>query len=563
MMSLCLLLISLLCLLLPGMALWYTGKFGDSREKALDGICFSVAFAVCVIFLSTLVSLNFFIFLWTLLSAGSLFLLVKEAKSFTPRLGPEAISFAFILGLSGLVRFLPVYFHEYPRGWDPYFHVLLAVKITQAQTHIYDWLPFESISLNYPIGAHLSLAVLHKLTNIPHHEIFKPMLALFSTLLGAQVYSLVSNATHNRSIALYATAAYSFLAVYGSLGYYGWGGLPNLMGMYLLMGALTWLISFDEGPQRPYGLVFIFTAICFLNHHVLATTAIVIIVLILYFRKKNTKIWTLALTGLLSSPAALYYIYMKSMNSYKIADTGLLHYSEPLHTLDFISNHVGAVYLVLLLLGIFVYRTRSYQVHKTLIISNGTLLILFFIFEYGTRLINLYLSGNSLAFFTPSRFLTDAVPLLAVFTGIFLWHLQKTTAQSKIAIIALILVFSTSNYKAYTQFFTPVVPRHYRQAYQWIKENTDLDTVVLDRHIFAPLLTQRVSSNTPIPTSELWGLAQKRKTIHAIIEGKLPPQAMHCPIVMISETPHLNLPTARVVWQHPEEKLYIIELYHP
>ena len=99
------------------------------------------------------------------------------------------------------------------------------------------------------IGA-VALVALANLSGLPLHAVFRLFIPALGVLTTAQVYLFATRATKSPSIGLGAAIAYGFWAWFGSIDSYRWGGLPNEMGMLLLMWALSVLLGDGRG-RRP------------------------------------------------------------------------------------------------------------------------------------------------------------------------------------------------------------------------------------------------------------------------------------------------------------------------
>ena len=78
----------------------------------------------------------------------------------------------YILALAGfvfLVRFIPLLFVDLPHGTDPSFHLVFVQKIINENVLPKDWLPFESIPLNYSLGMHSFLALIADVSGVAPH----------------------------------------------------------------------------------------------------------------------------------------------------------------------------------------------------------------------------------------------------------------------------------------------------------------------------------------------------------------------------------------------------------
>jgi len=554
----------LLYLLLPGVTFWFwlNQPARGSWRHAINGLSFGFAFVVCLLYLISLLGLDVFLWAWGApFVAAAAYGWLKRRQIRSALSLPEGSKWLLaVLGLAAILRFLPLPFHQYPRGWDPYFHLLLVEKILSASGHIQDWLPFEDIPLRYPIGSHLLLAALSRLSTLPSHAAFKLLLALLGTLTCAQVYALVRSSTRDRQVALFSTAAFGFLALLGSLDYYRWGGLANLLGLYILLGVLSVLST--EFDKRMAGLLpFFFVGLGLCNSHVLAAAVLVLgPVLIFLFANKASRgrAWVLLAAAGLTLAVDAILLLPGLLGQDSMRGTGLFLYGEEPYTVQKIIADVGLPYVLLTLLGgvLWALRRAAFPVGGVLLVANAAMLVLFVGFEYGGRALTQHLLQKDIAPFTPGRFLTDAIPLLAVFPGLMLAWLQRRTKLRAGAWLLAILLLAALNLPYYCAFFKPVIPPPYVEAYQWIRRNTSPDTVVLARHFHAPYLTGRACSNTPIPSSELWSRAHKKTTMQAILQGKVSPAVMKAPVVLVSGNQQ-----GKVLWKHPAAALYVTLVY--
>ena len=140
-------LVSSLALLLPGVCLWDLLFPEDSIfERCVWGSVCGLAFAVYIAFVLAYFRLSLFWIVWGALSLVVVTLAVgRRLRNTSPqqRLGVTGLELV-ILGVLAITRFLPTVIHEWPPGWDPSFHLILARKIAMADGMIYDWMPFET-----------------------------------------------------------------------------------------------------------------------------------------------------------------------------------------------------------------------------------------------------------------------------------------------------------------------------------------------------------------------------------------------------------------------------------
>lgn len=86
------------------------------------------------------------------------------------------------LGLVLLAEAIPVFSTEYPLGWDPTFHLILARKILEGHVLAADWGPFEPIPVNYTQGLHVYIALVADFARQPVHTAFQVLHLVFQPL---------------------------------------------------------------------------------------------------------------------------------------------------------------------------------------------------------------------------------------------------------------------------------------------------------------------------------------------------------------------------------------------
>ena len=533
-------LLALALILLPGWVLWLhiTGP-QPSTEVAITGLAFASAIAMVVLYAISYVGLTWFVVVWLAALAWAAYRLAV----LRPRIRVDGALALLMLGAAA-VRFLPVLVQIFPPGWDPYFHLLIVRLIEQSGAHVASLSPFEDIPINYPTGTHLLIALIVKVTGASRYGVYQAFLASFSTLTCLQVYAWVHAASGNRRWALYALAAYAFLAVQGSIGYYEWGGVPNLVGMYVLAGCFTLVAQSDAGERRWWALPPMYLAIALANHHVLMAAFGAMLALLVWLalrpeRRADARRLLLGgcIAGVIAAPALVLHFHASGE---AVGATGLLTVVEPPNTLWVIATGYGLVFFGAMLAGgaLYARAPRLWALRPELLAPAIALLVLFVLFEQAGRL------------FTPSRFVTDLVYPLSAFAGLAFLALER---RFKRPLLPLVVLLFAANGAHYVKQFQPVIEPDRLAAYRWIEANTRPDTMVIDIYVHAPVLTNRISSYTALPSSELVGQAKNRRLLERMQTGEVQVERTPYPVVLLvrGELPRYAPPEA-VVWRGGE-----------
>src|SRR5207253_3047679 len=128
-----------LVLFVPGICVWYLLFPEESVfEHCTWGSVLGLGSAVYVAFVVAYWRLSFFSVLWGLLSVGTVLFAVRQRKRRTSAQSSGISKWALLtLGLVAVSRFAPTMVHEWPLGWDPTFHLILAKKVSLANGMIY------------------------------------------------------------------------------------------------------------------------------------------------------------------------------------------------------------------------------------------------------------------------------------------------------------------------------------------------------------------------------------------------------------------------------------------
>jgi len=379
---------------------------------------------------------------------------------------------------------------------------------------IVDWMPFEPVSLNYPVGSHILMADLALLTGIPLHVIFKFLVPTFGIITTAQIYWFSIRISGHRELALYASIAYAFLAILGSINYYSWGGLPNLIGMSFFLECLIVVTekNFSAREICLFGLMF--CAIFFTHHHVMITSGAVFACLwvIYQFRPADRERARMIFRGLLAAAVlGSFYMVPFLLKLPTLGGTSALSSGETVIPLALNFGGLGDYFTELTLLGAALYAAQRLlngkdRFDSLLLFTVASLAGLFVFFEYIYRAIALLCCGKDAAAFTPSRFLTDMAGFLAILAGYSVFFLRRrlplNTSLTVSLASAAMLYLGWSNLWFWRGLYEQRTSPERFQALQWIGGNLPDNVIVLTDDAFANYISWRRSLNTPIPISE-------------------------------------------------------------
>src|SRR5215213_1939086 len=139
-----LILLALALILLPGWALWMRLAGGQaSQAVAISGLTFAAALAIVVLYVTAYLSLAAFLAVWIPAAIAALAWLIAKR----PRVRSDRTLVMLALA-AAVVRFLPVLALDYPRGWDPNFHLLIVHLIEQSGAQVSSLSPFEDIAIS-------------------------------------------------------------------------------------------------------------------------------------------------------------------------------------------------------------------------------------------------------------------------------------------------------------------------------------------------------------------------------------------------------------------------------
>jgi hypothetical protein len=448
------------------------------------------------------------------------YLLVVEyaavAVALSRRLGrrPQSVSrpapagaahWAALLPLVFVSRSIPLFFSEIPQGFDPAFHTLIAQKILDSGTIPTDWLPFEPVKLNYPVGTHLLLAETARITGVPVHVVFKDVFPILACLTTAALYCVALRILGSPRAAWYAAVVYSFLAVWGSLDYYRWGGLPNLLGMLFLLGLVETALASRRRFTVP--LFALLLASLIISHHHGALCAVLLFLGYASFSTALGKGLAAPARTMLAGFALGVLACFVPLLSYaraagEIGRTSVLEFYEPLISLGNAAVDLGVPLAIFGTLGTIAL-FRAPRRAETLFLAFWITMFFaaFALLEYVYRFGAYVLEREFYTAFTPSRFLTDLAYPLSIAAGYALCELTQNLKRSvaSFAVLAGALIWCGVIVAPQCVEADPEVDV---AAFRWIASHAETNALVVSESRWAPYFTRRETAYTPLPASE-------------------------------------------------------------
>lgn len=526
----------------------------DEADWALNGGLTGLGGGIVVLFLCAYVHMVLFLVVWPLLAALAVCVYIKRRL---PKPDRRRIPWALIvlLGFVCITRFAVLANSPLPLGFDPSFNLLLVQKAMDLKTVFYDWQPFANADLNYPLGSHYVVAGVSLITRLPAHHVFSAMLIIFSVVMTLQVYDL-SRTILKPKAALIAAYVYSFLAIFGSIDYVGWGGLPNLIGMcFLLFGLRSLAAPRKLGRLQTALPALAFTTIAFVHHHVMLTAGAVFGVLFIYYLwRDRPRALAIVLAGGLTAVVGGVYLIPYALRITTLPDTQVLRFEEPLFTPTLLGSSLGWAFALLVLIGLvrhIVCRVKKRERGggwPAIGIATTTLIGLFIALAYGCRWYSQWRHGTPYVAFTPSRFLSDATPLLAIYAAAAVSIVVERWRYAAIAVVLL----AFTNYPRWLELFRQVVPADRIEAYWYIRDNCPEDAIVLAKHHWTAYCTQRRSPYTPLPITENYhGKHEAVKEVLARVVNPGAPLSRDYTVVVIADPGKIPHPSFDIIWTGP------------
>ncbi len=312
---------------------------------------------------------------------------------------------------------------QWPRGWDPSFHLAVVRAMTGNHLLPPSLEPFEPVGVVYPIGSHLAVIGQSLLGAVEPHVAFSVHNAFTAGLMSlVAVASFTERWTKRARIGLLAMVVYGGAVHFGSADYLNWGGLPNQVGMAVLLigiSARTWAL---DRVGRIGGIVVCGVSFLF-NQHVMMC-AIAFIGAHVVFDCIATRTVRPILVGigeiLVSATAAAPVTVPLAL---KVGDVWarVSDWNEVYDWLTLWTLAPGSIALVLGVVGICIVSLRGPARRDLLPIAMVSSLVLMFgVTCGGWRFVTTIVNGTPSMAVTPSRFVTNLAYPLSAFGGLAL-----------------------------------------------------------------------------------------------------------------------------------------------
>ncbi|MGH9522460.1 MAG: hypothetical protein ACRD3E_08005 [Terriglobales bacterium] len=499
MLDILILLAALALLCAPGILVWSAyHPEGDRVETWTWGATAGLAAAVLLAFYVSLVRLSWF---WPAWAACGLAALAAHSLHRPPARRNGERSVLLILALVATSRFLPVLFQAAPLGWDPAFHLLLARKLLLLDHSFSDWTPFAPVALNYPLGSHVLVVVLTRLTHLSLHRVFQLLMPALGVLSTAQIYCLTRALFSSDDAASYAAIAYGFWAYLGSIGYYVWGGLPNELGMAFLIAAIAILLQRDWTRISVAFCAMFLAGAVVVHHHVTLVAGLVVLIALIWRKSTGFDIRRpLAAVALLAALAAPVWLGLAA-RALTLAQTNVLHNKET-YTLAGLTTDLGILLVAFALAGmVLLWRTQRKSAAFLPAIC-AMLAAGYLVCGPLYRAYSEYRFGQPFVSFAPSRFITDLAYFLSVFAGYAMWRCQTSLGLSHRKAVCAALALALTKVPQWRNLYVAGPSAGQWRAYQWIDQNTLPGAIVDNRDPWAGYVTWRQTTQPPLPDSE-------------------------------------------------------------
>ena len=431
-----------------------------------------------------------------------------------------------VILLSVIFRVGPMLFSELPLGDDPTFHVLVAKLIVDHKEIPITLEPYEPIPINYPLGSHIILASFSIISEIAVHTVFKYLMLLFGVLSVCAVYVLGEKVFQKKKIALFCMFSYGLLPFLGGLGYYGWGGLPNEVAMFFLLGVV--IIFLRETNDLKKGVLCgLLTSGIILVHHLSALALLIIfftfgIITSLAQRDISPDLKSFGKFIGLALIFSSFYLFSVIFRVSELQQTTVFNFWEDFRFIIRWTFSIGVLFTFFSVIGIgktiFSSQKEHSREEKFILTWIASLLLAFAMTDRVFRFAKFFQTGSLYTVaFVPSRFMTDMIYPLSVFSGMGLFltvrklrsfvkqNINSWTVRKLLVLLFFVAIITEP------VFFLQNGISHARSseinfdAIYWIDNNTPKNALIVNEGregIWIPYLTKREVTKTFLPNSE-------------------------------------------------------------
>jgi hypothetical protein len=301
-----------------------------------------------------------------------------------------------------------------PRGFDPSFHCLISRILLDSQGIPHSWEPFEPVQLNYPLGSHLLIASISRLSGGELPQAFLGCMWWFCALQVPMTWLVARRILGNPKAALGAALVFALTPKWGApVNFTTWGGLPMIIDqLFFLAFALILLRRPTLSKIVPGGILL---AAIVMTHHLAAMLIAAVLGLYLITGAKEWR-FMLGSVG----------VQLLLASGFLISFIAKAHALESTHALKFLEEPIlgpkefveqaGIIFVCLVVAGLLwaLAKRMSYQKGRFLLcwiiaLSGGYVL-------FG-QLYPRYMlasTGEAAMAFTPSRWATMLSSPLAI-----------------------------------------------------------------------------------------------------------------------------------------------------
>ena len=411
------------------------------------------------------------------------------------------------------------------------------------------------------------MADLSLLTGLAPDKVFGSLLNVFVPAMALpQIYALARRMWRRGSLALAATGAYALLGYANSVAYASWGGLPNALGLILLLALLEPLFAPGYTYRRVILAGFLLSATTLTHHHVTLTATLILgsfglSLAVLYFirrlgasaatkavaRRGLVRVAAVCMLGMLFASYELAPYLIRGVQS--LGNTQVFGDFHEYFGWPFDKN--GVVLWIAATLGIGITLGRVWRrspvatrfgdrIQQTVrllsprsaageaqLFSAIALVVLFAAFVFGQFIfkdIAWMLFHKDSTAFSPLRFLSNMTYFLALYAApclVWIWdfshrstfHARRVGARLTALVIRGSVVLGMIAVAFTSLYASGQIGSHAGQlypgdlaAFQWVRKNTSPRTIVIaltpNDEKWAPYFTQREALYTPLPASE-------------------------------------------------------------